>query len=352
MKRKLLVKLIPTILIGFLLVGCSTQRRVNVPRSNMRRQMALQRHLRKLNLQNQKLQRVLREASVMNIETGEAIEQSEVDEFNSARLNQMLKQYKRVNLDTQLALDSFQQAIAYDREKNSKIDQMLNGFASECSEQDQKVDDIRDVLYGRPPQQQRVSDRFHLGIASQYLVGSYDSESSESDYQGGTGEAYFTYVTPYNATVGFKTMGIIANSAVENADSTMDILGYTDNIRYYTQQKVVSALLTLGFRISAVETFNILPEFVAGIGESEAVFCVDEECDTDRVYKSDISIVGFEIPFYHNLTSTFSWGFKFSAYRLSGSEIEMVIDGESQGSFEQEWSMVLTGAGLMIGAAW
>ena len=330
-------------ILGLGLFGaCTTQKTVDVPRENMRKQMALQRHLRKLNSENDKLLKILKKSSVLNIETAESMDQTAINEGTTSKLNEALQAYMIVNKDTQIALDAFEKAIKDDSEKNDYIDSQLDGFSVECRSQQDRLGKIRDGMYEQATDQW-ISDNVHVGISSQMFQGGGSFGADELLFSGLSKTAYFTYVGAYDTSIGFKYMTI--DGRIESKDSADDDSDYTAN-------ESTIGLFSLGFRIPTVDTFNIIPELLYGMGNGKFRSCTSSGCNDDLYLKSEIRVVGFEIPFYHNLSSFFSWGFKFSGYRIEADRYDIIYDDSNLGTVHTGIMETFLGAGLMVGLAW
>ncbi len=323
--------------------GCTTQKAtVNVPRENMRKQMALQRHMQKLNRQNAKLQKILKESSIINIETADALDQTPVNEEQIPELNRMLQEYVLINRQTQAALDSFEKTIEDDIQKNRYIDEQLDGFAIECRQQKDRLGRIRDGM-SESESDQWISDNVHIGISSQMFQGNGTIASTETIFEGMTSTAYFTYVGAYDTSIGLKYMILDGKLADREAS------GFSGDD--FFDHDLVMSFFSLGFRIPTVETFNIVPELLYGAGKGK--LCEgNSNCSEDTYVKSDFRALGIEIPFYHHLSSVFSWGFKFSGYRYEADRREFVVDGSTVATVHDPSMMTMFGAGVMIGLAW
>ena len=327
--------------------GCSSQTDVEVPESNMRRQMAIQRHLNKLNQQNEKIQKTINEAAVLNMETADSIESIKISEEQELELRNLLSEYKQVNAKTQQALDSFNAALADDTEKNADIERMLDGFAVQCEQQQSQLDDITNKL-GEEKEAEWRGDNIHIGIASQLLAGNSNISNQENDsegdyaFDGTTGTAYVTYVGDYNTSVGLKYMILSGDLTPDEGGENGAYLDYEARMSFFS----------IAYRIPSVKTFNIVPGVLLGIGESKFRNCDESSCTSDTYYKSTTRAVGFELPFYHQLRSAFSWGLKFSVYRFMSSSTDYIVDGEKEDSLDIDTEITFAGLGLMLGFAW
>lgn len=341
--------LVATILVFFstVLIGCSSSSDVEVPRNNMRKQLALQRHLKKLNDQNEKLAKTINQSSVINLETANTLDNSTVNPQNSKKISDLLEEYKRINIKTQNALDSFERSIKDDTQKNNEIDRLLDGFAVQCDQQQNQLNKIEDRISTNPVPI-RKGDHVHIGISSQYVQGSGNIESTDLnsnenyDYNGMSGTAYFTYIGDYNKSFGIKITALSGDLKPRDE---------AENGNYFKSFSRIG-LLTFGFRIPYFEMFNVAPEFALGVGDNTLTFCDSDSCDSDNYYKSNIQVLGFEIPFFLQSESAFSLGFKLSIYRILSDSADYYVEGKSEDSFDLETDVTIAGAGVMIGFAW
>jgi uncharacterized protein YcfL len=88
--------LIVLIILATVLVGCSSTNDIEIEKSNLRRQMAMQKQLQDLNSQNEQLKKSLTESSTLNRENGELLNNSLLKE-NTPELDQILREYRQVN---------------------------------------------------------------------------------------------------------------------------------------------------------------------------------------------------------------------------------------------------------------
>ncbi len=332
--------------------GCSTSQDVNVPKSNMRKQMAFQRHLQKLNIENEKLQKSLKESSVINIETGEVLENNFVNKDNIPELNRILQQYKLANMETQNALAAFGKTIKEDSDKNSELDQMLDGFAIECKQQKDRVDRARELLQEKGDEW--TYDNLHIGISAGYLQGTltdlyadtaYDYDFS---YTGSSASAYIHLVGNYHTAIGYQY-------AVSQGRLDSDDLKDYASTWKHAKTEMNLHIFSVGYRIYGIKVFNIVPQLQYGVGDAKLIHCFDSGCnDDDTNITFDVNIIGLDIPFYHQLSSAFSWGFKISANRVNFTKYLEYVEGEEQDSEDDESnaSMETASLGLMIGFAW
>ncbi len=327
------------------LVGCSTTREIELDKSNLQRQMAMQKHLQSLNNQNEQLKKSLTESSSLNSENGELLNKSLMTE-NTPELQQLLNEYKQVTQKTQLTLDSIKRSIDDDTEKNAYLLEMLDGFSPQDDEQEIRLDNMETAL-GAEKKKKRYADNIHIGISPQHMVGSStfiaDNTDEESTYEfsGTASGAYFTYAGDNNAAIGVRYMTLTGNMEPEKEISGIDHLTVDGYL----------GMVSLGFRIN-VGMFNIIPEITYGIGENTYGICETSSCSKDDYYKTNIAAYGMEIPFYHQLSVAFSWGFKLTGYKISSSESEKYLNGSKVDDDGFKTDATYAGLGLMAGLAW
>ncbi|MCG8338796.1 MAG: hypothetical protein MJE63_30175 [Proteobacteria bacterium] len=328
-----------------LLSGCSNTREIELDKSNLRRQISIQKHLQSLNSQNEQLKKSLTESSTANTENGELLNKSLMKE-NTPELQQLLKEYKQINQKTQLSLDSIKRSIDDDTEKNAYLLEMLDGFSPQDDEQEMRLDKMETAL-GAEKKKKRYADNVHIGISPQHMLGKANWVDEDNDvdvdfeYSGTTSGAYFTYAGDNNLTIGVKYMTLNGELTPEQ-----DIAG----IDHYKVDSYLG-LVSLGFRINAFETFNIMPEFVYGVGESNFADCTKSACDSDKYYKTTTTAVGMELPFYHQLSVAFSWGFKLTGYKVTSDGADRVVNS-NETSMDIKTETTYAGLGLMAGLAW
>lgn len=333
------------LLFASFLIGCSTSREIELDKSNLQRQMAIQKHLQSLNNQNEQLKKSLTDSSTLNNENGELLNKSLVTE-NTPELQQLLKEYKQVNQKTQLTLDSIKRSIDDDTEKNAYLLEMLDGFSPQDDEQELRLDKM-EIALGAEKKKKRYADNVHIGISPQHMMGNANWVVEENDseidfeYNGTTSGAYFTYAGDNNLAIGIKYMTLSGELKPDQDISGIDhfkVDGYL-------------GLVSLGLRINAFETFNIIPEFVYGVGESNYADCTKSTCDKDKYYKINTTAVGMELPFYHQLSVAFSWGFKLTGYKVTSDGADRV-ENSSDSSMNIKTETTYAGLGFMAGLAW
>ncbi len=250
-----------------LLIGCTSTRSTDLSRTNLKRKIALKKHLDKLNRENEQLLQLLNSASLVNIETYQVLDSEFVTKENIPEFNRILRRYKAINLDTQVAIDSLVNTVNADTQKNQTIDKMLDGIVPKNSEQQVRKDRIRTLMYGTTEKSSEwVYDQFHVGISAQGIAGSvsskYGSSEEEFDYQGVSGTTYFTYVGEYNTLVGFQYAVFRGEITPKDDDSESK----SDEIEILMS---TMSTLSLGYRISSIKAFNILPQVVFGMGKTK-----------------------------------------------------------------------------------
>ena len=301
--------------------GCSSKRKTSVPKNNMRKQMALQRHLKRLNKNNQKLTRILRGSSVINSDTSEIIEDRFINKDNIPEIDRLLNEFRTSNEKTQKALNSYQKALEFDTDKNSTIDGMLDGIADLCEQQSNRKSRIYETMYDKREQNIDVNN-LHFGIAAQGLFGKYRLEGSDEDidYSGTGGMAYLLYAGDNNLTIGLRKLLVVGTTKIDNgsASDTNNTLKHTTDAN----------ILSLGFRIKEIETFDVLIQVLIGAGTNTINTCTAEKCETDTFSRGDLLLTGFEIPFYYVFSPGFSLGFQISGYRFETENYVLESDGE------------------------
>jgi len=318
----------------------------------MRKQMALQRYLLKLKQENEKLQKALKESAVINIETGDVLENNFVNKDNIPELNQILQQYKRVNIETQNALISFEKTVKDDSTKISEIDRMLDGIAIECKQQQDRIDRARELMYEKGDE--FTYDNIHIGISSGYMKGTLKdlAPDYEFSYQGHSSSAYLLLVSNYHTAIGYRYA--VSQGRLDSEDLKDDLSTGTDPWKYANQEMSLH-IFSLGYRIYGIETFNIVPQLQYGVGHAKLSSCYESGCDDTTYIDYNINMAGIEIPFYHQLSSAFSWGFRVAVNRTNFDKYKTYIDGEEQDSDEEEKSnasIETASLGLMMGFAW
>lgn len=335
----------------FIYGGCTTMQDVNVPKSNMRKQMALQRHLSKLNKENEKLQKVLKESSVINVETGDVLENNFVTNENIPEINRLLQQFKRVNLETQNALNAFDKTVKDDAAKNTEINQMLDGIAIECKQQQDRIDRARELL--DEGEDEWRYDNIHIGILADYHTGTLNFLDSGVDYDleylGNAASAYIQIVGNYHTAIGYRYT--VLNGRADSDEYKKRISDWE-----YAKVELYLHTFSLGYRLYGIKTFNIIPQIKLGVGEAKTISCFEsggcDDSDTNTTY--DVNLVGFELPFYHQLSSAFSWGFNIAYNKIDFNTYKVYVNGDEQDLDDDESDSYLETAsvGIMLGFAW
>ncbi len=338
--------LIYLVIIATFLAGCSSTNEMELEKSNLRRQIAFQQHLQNLNSQNEQLKKSLTESSTLNRENGELLNNSLLKE-NPPKLDQTLKEYKQVSQKTQMTLDSIKRSIEDDTEKNAALLKMLEEFSPQNYEQQTSLDQMETALESGK-KQERGRDNVHIGISPQQMSGSANITSKDENkdinynYSGTMSGAYFTYVGENNAAFGLKYMTL--SGKLEPEEDQLD--------HDYYKVEGYMGFISVGYRIPAFKTFNVIPELVYGVGENLYLLCKSGSCSKDDYLKSNITAVGMEIPFYHQLSVAFSWGFKLTGYRITSDSADDYKNDSKTRTFDLKTEATYAGIGLMAGLAW
>lgn len=335
---------------GFILLGgCSSTEPAQSSRTNLKRKIQLKKHLNRLNKENQQLLQMLRDASLVNIETYQVLDSDFVTKERMPEFNKALERYKAISLDTQIALDTLENELRSDTQKNDTIVKLLDGIVPDNPDQQERKNRLTAFMQKGADQQAFANyDRVHIGIAAQGVRGNavakYNSIDSKGIYQGAGSSLYFTYVGEYNTLVSFQHSVFVAQEVDDESSSA------NGSQKDFIQSTINT--MSIGGRVESIHSFNVLPQIVFGMGKTKFYSCESADCTPKDYGITDSRVIGFELPIYHQLSSVFSWGLKLSALNITSEDIHYYVNDRKSEVFEGSSSVLLGGLGLMIGAAW
>ena len=323
-----------------LIVGCSQAPTKKVPNDNRRKQVQMQRVLRKLNRENEKLRDIVKEASVLNEETGKVIGNNLVTKENLPEMQKLLDDFKQVNQETDRLLIDYQRSLEKDIEKNRTLEEMLNGFADECERQTDRKNKMKRLLAIEEDSQ----INFQSGIAALRVTGLTQQNNISYAHNGYAGSYYFTYLGDNNLVIGLRAMTLQTSPG----DASSDTLDTTMPDSPSVNSLSTVGALSFGFIIRAITSVNIVPQFLYGVGTT-----IISQVDGDNSDSGDVVIQGFELPININLGRGFSFGLRMGAYQLMSNYTEARRNGAVLSEFEAySTDSTLYAMGLNIGASW
>ena len=300
----------------------------------------MQRHLRKLNRENEKLRELVTEAAVVNEETGRVISNNLVTKENLPEMQKLLDEFKQVNQETDRLLLDYQRSLEKDVEKNRTLEEMLNGFADECDNQADRRKKMRGLL--EMEDDERLT--LHVGLSGMRVSGLLTRDEVKYAENGYAGNLYVTYITENYYAIGLRRMNIQTAQGDTSSDSYKTAFPDEPAINYVSEINMVS----IGFLIKEITSMSVIPQLVYGIGSTSGSF---EEID--RSESGEITIRGFELPINYNFATGFSPGFRIGAYQMASKFKEAKINGASHDDFEAHTiNSTMIGLGLNIGGAW
>jgi hypothetical protein len=324
----------------FLVSSCSQVEISQVPKDNRRKQVQMQRHLRKLNRENEKLRDMVTEASVVNGETGQVISNNLVTKDNLPEMQKLLDEFRRVNQETDRLLLDYQRTLEKDVEKNRTLDEMLNGFADECDNQADRRKKMRGLLEIEEDERPNL----YVGLSGMQVSGLLTRDDVKYAENGYASSLYITYVMDNNIAIGLRRMNILTVQGDTSSDSYDTTLPDEPFISYASEINMVS----IGFLLKDITSLSVIPQYVYGIGTTSG-----KADDFDYEETGEITLQGFELPINYNFAAGFSVGFRIGAYQLASKFKEAKIAGQTYDGFEEHTiNSTMVGLGLNIGGVW
>jgi len=333
---------LPIVFVFSLLInGCSPVQQSKVPPTdNRRKQVQMQRHLRKLNRENEKLRELVTEAAVVNEETGEVIGNNLVTKENLPEMQKLLNDFKQVNQETDKLLLSYQRSLEKDIEKNKTLEEMLNGFADECESQSDRRARMKGLL--KIDEDEQIN--FQAGITAFRISGNVSENNETYAHNGYSGSLYFTYIADNNLAIGLRRINIHTIRGDASSDGLDASFPEDPTIKYASEINALS----LGFILHEIKSMSVVPQLIYGIGKTSG-----SGVNSDFSYKGDVTLQGFELPFNWNYSTGLSFGFRIGAYQLTSTYKEAEINGNDfELTEELTTNSTMVGLGINIGGAW
>ncbi|MCP4752071.1 MAG: hypothetical protein GY866_14340 [Proteobacteria bacterium] len=344
-----------------ILGGCSTTEQESEWLINSRRQIELKNHLRRLNRENEKMREALTKSLDLNHSTGKDFRENVVETRNLIQAEDMIERYKLESLDIQKELNSMAARMENDMEKNISIEAKMNELTVQCRNQGKKLGDMKGVRYGSD-----MDDKINvqIGIKGSGVLWYLGEGEEETEYSGKSAEFYLVYVGDNNLSIGLRYLKMIGDKKdttddtantdfqIDLSDPNLSILGLlTAGFTGFNRYTADIGIVSLGFRIKEIETFNVVPNLLYGIGKNNEYYCDGSNCISEFYLERDIVLKGIEIPFYYNFDSSFSIGFHISRYTITSSKSKLVLNEETR-DFDEDHEITIGALGIMVGFGW